>query len=202
MSLAREPAHRRCCSPEPAEWPCRTDPIPANRPNSAGFSSVRVSHVAKSKTFSTRSPLVSEANARRLLSGGGIQQEQIPVATRIAVGNEVSASTSQRGNCASGTRHGYDLYVQREHDSCVRRGRRYGVLFVMDKRLDKRHKRQVARAKLHAKRSEPDMRTREQIEAAREASRPDAARGPLARFARTVRSKLTSSKESDEKAEN
>jgi hypothetical protein len=70
------------------------------------------------------------------------------------------------------------------------------------KRTTKRHKRQVARAKLHAKKSEPDMRTREQIEAAREASRPDAARGPLARFARTIRSKLTSSKESDEKAAN
>lgn len=42
----------------------------------------------------------------------------------------------------------------------------------MDKRLEKRHKRQVARAKLHAKVSEPDVRTPEEIRAAREASRP------------------------------
>jgi len=72
----------------------------------------------------------------------------------------------------------------------------------MDKRLAKRHKRQVARAKLHANKSEPDVRTREQIETAREASRPDALRGPLAKFARAVRAKLSGSKESKEKAEN
>ena len=42
----------------------------------------------------------------------------------------------------------------------------------MDKRLQKRHKRQVARAKEHVKISEPDVRTPEQIKAAREASRP------------------------------
>jgi hypothetical protein len=71
----------------------------------------------------------------------------------------------------------------------------------MDKRLAKRHKRQVARAKLHSKTSEPDVRTREQIQAAREASRPDTGRGPLAKFARAVRSKLTGSKESTEKTE-
>ncbi|SPF53543.1 hypothetical protein SBA4_5690006 [Candidatus Sulfopaludibacter sp. SbA4] len=71
----------------------------------------------------------------------------------------------------------------------------------MDKRLDKRHKRQVARAKLHAKTSKPDVRTHEQIEAAREASRPDAGRGALAKFARAVRSKLTGSKESPEKTD-
>jgi hypothetical protein len=47
----------------------------------------------------------------------------------------------------------------------------------MDKRLAKRHKRQVERAKLHAKTSEPDVRTPEQIEAAREASRADWSRG-------------------------
>jgi hypothetical protein len=41
----------------------------------------------------------------------------------------------------------------------------------MDKRLAKRHKRQVARAKQHVKLSEPDLRTPEQIKAAREASR-------------------------------
>jgi len=41
----------------------------------------------------------------------------------------------------------------------------------MDKRLAKRHKRQVERARAHAKTSEPDLRTPEQIEADREASR-------------------------------
>jgi hypothetical protein len=71
----------------------------------------------------------------------------------------------------------------------------------MDKRLAKRHKRQVARAKLQSKTSQPDVRTHEQIEAAREASRPDAGRGPLAKFARAVRSKFTGSKESTEKTE-
>jgi hypothetical protein len=46
----------------------------------------------------------------------------------------------------------------------------------MDKRLAKRHKRQVSRAKESVKVSEPDVRTQEQIEAAREASRPDISR--------------------------
>jgi hypothetical protein len=46
----------------------------------------------------------------------------------------------------------------------------------MDKRLLKRHKRQVARAKEHVKLSEPDLRTPEQIKAARDASR--ATQGP------------------------
>jgi hypothetical protein len=46
----------------------------------------------------------------------------------------------------------------------------------MDKRLAKRHKRQVARARENVKVSEPDVRTHEQIEAAREASRPDLSR--------------------------
>ena len=41
----------------------------------------------------------------------------------------------------------------------------------MDKRLAKRHKRQVARAQAKVKVSEPDLRTQEEIEAAREASR-------------------------------
>lgn len=47
----------------------------------------------------------------------------------------------------------------------------------MDKRLAKRHKRQIARAKAHVKLSEPDLRTPEQIKAAREASRPTGDRG-------------------------
>ncbi|MFN0166085.1 MAG: hypothetical protein ACKV22_06610 [Bryobacteraceae bacterium] len=47
----------------------------------------------------------------------------------------------------------------------------------MDKRLLKKHKRQVARAKEQVKVSEPDVRTPEQIKAAREASRPAVGRG-------------------------
>ena len=46
----------------------------------------------------------------------------------------------------------------------------------MDKRLAKRHKRQVARERDKVKVSEPDVRTPEQIEAARELSRPDSIR--------------------------
>jgi hypothetical protein len=41
----------------------------------------------------------------------------------------------------------------------------------LNKRLLKRHKRQVARAKEHVKMSEPDLRTPEEITAAREAGR-------------------------------
>lgn len=44
----------------------------------------------------------------------------------------------------------------------------------MDKRrLEKRHKRQVARERARVHLSEPDLRTPEQIKAAREASRPE-----------------------------
>jgi len=47
----------------------------------------------------------------------------------------------------------------------------------MDKRLAKRHKRQVTRAREKVKLSEPDVRTPEQLEAARQAgSRPDVRR--------------------------
>lgn len=46
----------------------------------------------------------------------------------------------------------------------------------MDKRLAKRHKRQVSRAKERVRLSEPDLRTEEQIKAAREASRPTGGR--------------------------
>jgi hypothetical protein len=54
----------------------------------------------------------------------------------------------------------------------------------MDKRLLKRHKRQVARAKERVRLSEPDLRTPEEVRAAREASRPNDGRrgnGPHAR---------------------
>jgi hypothetical protein len=46
----------------------------------------------------------------------------------------------------------------------------------MNKRLEKRHKRQVSRARARVKVQEPDLRTPEEILAAREASRPDPAR--------------------------
>jgi hypothetical protein len=47
----------------------------------------------------------------------------------------------------------------------------------MNKRLEKRHKRQVSRARARVKVQEPDLRTPDEILAAREASRPDPARG-------------------------
>ena len=61
----------------------------------------------------------------------------------------------------------------------------------MDKRLAKRHKRQVARASQRVELSEPDLRTPEQIKAAREASRPAAGRGRASNasgFASSIRS--------------
>jgi hypothetical protein len=51
----------------------------------------------------------------------------------------------------------------------------------MNKRLQKRHNRQVSRAKERVKLSEPDLRTPEQLRAAREASRPRT--GPHALYA-------------------
>lgn len=58
-----------------------------------------------------------------------------------------------------------------------------GVAWSMDKRLEKRHKRQVARAKKKVRLSEPDVRTQEQIEAARAASRADTNHGSKSRVA-------------------
>ena len=57
----------------------------------------------------------------------------------------------------------------------------------MDKRLAKQHKRRVARAKMNLKQTEPDVRTQEQIEAAREASRPDSVRGAPPRLGVSVK---------------
>jgi len=74
----------------------------------------------------------------------------------------------------------------------------------MDKRLAKRHKRQVERAKLHVKLSEPDVRTPEQIEAARAASRADHSRGndpKLASSAPSVRRGFTSTTSSAAKTD-
>jgi hypothetical protein len=45
----------------------------------------------------------------------------------------------------------------------------------MDKRLAKRHKRKVTRERTRVRLSEPDVRTQQQIEAAREASKPSGA---------------------------
>jgi len=70
----------------------------------------------------------------------------------------------------------------------------------MDKRLAKRHKRQVARAKLNSKTSEPDVKTHERIESARDAGSPRSGGGRIAKFARAIRSKLTRSKKSTENA--
>jgi hypothetical protein len=58
----------------------------------------------------------------------------------------------------------------------------------MDKRAAKRHERQVARAKEKKRLSEPDVRTPQQIEAAREASRTDKSRGITAKIANAARS--------------
>jgi hypothetical protein len=41
----------------------------------------------------------------------------------------------------------------------------------MNKRLEKKHKRQVSRAKENKQTSQPDVRTHQQIEAARQTSR-------------------------------
>ena len=59
---------------------------------------------------------------------------------------------------------------------------------LMNKRLEKRHKRQVSRARARVTVQEPDLRTPEEIRAAREASRPDAARESGSRpfFARQI----------------
>jgi len=62
----------------------------------------------------------------------------------------------------------------------------------MDKRLAKRHKRQVSREKSKIRLSEPDLRTPEQIEAAREAGRHDGARGNQPKVAASGNASATS----------
>ena len=49
----------------------------------------------------------------------------------------------------------------------------------MNKRILKRHKRQVSRAREQIRRSQPDLRTPEQVAAAREVSRSIASRHSL-----------------------
>jgi len=62
----------------------------------------------------------------------------------------------------------------------------------MDKRLAKRHKRQVSRAKERVRLSEPDLRTPEQIKAAREASRASVSRGNVLKTGDSAPSSRTS----------
>ncbi len=71
----------------------------------------------------------------------------------------------------------------------------------MDKRIAKRHKRQVSRAKAKVRLSEPDIRTPEQIKAAREASRPDGGRGLKAKLAGLFRNRKPAEKESEPKTD-
>ena len=63
----------------------------------------------------------------------------------------------------------------------------------MDKRLTKRHNRQVSRAKERIRLSEPDLRTPEQIKAAREASHPADGRnkGPVYNSVPSFRNRAT-----------
>ena len=60
----------------------------------------------------------------------------------------------------------------------------------MNKRLMKRHQRQVARAKERVKVSEPDLRTPEQVIAAREASRRVAGQHDVPRAAYSAPSSM------------
>jgi len=74
----------------------------------------------------------------------------------------------------------------------------------MNKRLVKRHKRQVSRAKERVKLSEHDVRTPEQLRAAREATRPAVSRrnDPLAHYAApSVRKHAIPAPQSTAKAE-
>jgi hypothetical protein len=74
----------------------------------------------------------------------------------------------------------------------------------MDKRILKRHKRQVSRAKARVRLSEPDLRTPEQIKAAREASRPAGNRrdGPHPNYSMpSIRTHAGSARDSTAKAD-
>jgi len=71
-------------------------------------------------------------------------------------------------------------------------------------RLLKRHKRQVARAKLRVKLSEPDVRTAEQLKAAREVSQPAGGwrNSPNAHYAKPSTRNHTDPPAADPTAEN
>lgn len=58
----------------------------------------------------------------------------------------------------------------------------------MNKRIEKNHKRQVARAKAKKQTSQPDVRTPDQIKAAREASQPKERAGFASKLSGMVRS--------------
>jgi hypothetical protein len=61
----------------------------------------------------------------------------------------------------------------------------------MDKQIRKRHKRQVLRARARISLSEPDIRTPDQVRAAREASRPGGLRGSATPAHHAMPSNLT-----------
>lgn len=65
----------------------------------------------------------------------------------------------------------------------------------MNKRLMKRHKRQVSRARERVKLSEPDLRTPEQIAAAREASREVGGRHDVPRPAYATPARISADSE-------
>ena len=74
----------------------------------------------------------------------------------------------------------------------------------MNKRIMKRHKRQVSRAREQIKLSQPDLRTPEQVAAAREVSRSVASRHslPHANYANlSIRNSAGRSAEGEPKAE-
>jgi len=73
----------------------------------------------------------------------------------------------------------------------------------MNKRLQKRHQRQVSRAKDHVRLSVPDLRTPEEVRLAREASRPTDGRGPqpYLRSSMPVRNRAISPSDSAAKAD-
>jgi hypothetical protein len=64
----------------------------------------------------------------------------------------------------------------------------------MNKRLEKRHKRQVLRARERVKVSQPDVRTPEQLQAARDASRSVTGRehDPHANYSTTPKADVAS----------
>jgi hypothetical protein len=71
----------------------------------------------------------------------------------------------------------------------------------MDKRLQKRHKRQVARAKANVKLSEPDLRTPEQQKSDREASRPAEGSSTASKSAPAQRNRAVPAMGSSKKAD-
>ena len=67
----------------------------------------------------------------------------------------------------------------------------------MNKRLDKLHKRKVARAKIQAKPSAPDVRSAEELMAAQEKSKPSGGfgKGPQSHYAKpTTRNTASASR--------